>query len=232
MDELPRQEAREFFDRFGGVDEEVEEYVAGVLAETDEDTDPEDIRETLCGFCPTFEHLPIGQQTELVLELITAAQATATQRTCNATGATTSSAPSAETPPSCAAGAADPLPSVSGLNIECDVSRPGTTSDDAGAECHTTSRCEDKSQLAEQVDLLAGLCPGEGVDCSFLGHLLQQMCSNDIEKAAQWILDHDVLAEGAKWRKAKTEAKKRQEEEEQLARKQNKAITQRWSQTY
>lgn len=72
-----------------------------------------------------------------------------------------------------------------------------------------------------------GLCP-PAASRAYIAHVLRDSFQGDIELAAQWVLEHDVLAKGEEWQAAEKAAAARREKEQREHAKEKKRLAERW----
>eukprot|EP00873_Tetraselmis_striata_P012437 jgi/Tetstr1/432701/TSEL_022068.t1 len=195
-----------FFKGLGedGLDEDVRAYVSATVSEVDEDSDPADIAEMFAGFSPAFSELGAECQMSEVLLLLTAARE-----------ATTKGGPPEDHGERVAYGA------LSGS----DASSGGDVASQEAEEAERQRLQQEEKEA--KVDTLLGLCP-PAASRAYIAHVLRDSFQGDIELAAQWVLEHDVLAKGEEWQAAEKAAAARREKEQREHAKEKKRLAERY----
>lgn len=205
---------QDFFQRFGeNVDSEVIEYVTALLAD---DTDPDELRDTLTEFAPTFGALSLDAQQQQVSELLQQAQEFE-----QATHTSLPVPPASNTTNIAEAGAKLQLGSCSVGNVNAEDAHAG------GMQQQQQPSQQQQQQQQQAVYSLRDMFGS--LDDGFLAHVLASEGGGSLQEAATWMLEcEDLPAAQEAWQHSLQRAQDEQQQEAVAQAQAKKLIVQRF----
>ncbi|KAL4854494.1 hypothetical protein ACK3TF_004841 [Chlorella vulgaris] len=202
---------QEFFERCGeNVDSEVIDYCTALLAD---DTDPDELRDTLTGFAPTFGALPLNAQQQQVSELLQQAQEVE-----QATHTSLPVPPASNTTNIAKAGVKLELGSFSFSNVNAEDAHAGGMQ-----QQQQPSQQQQQQAVSSLRDMFGAL------DDGFLAHVLASKGGGSLQEAATWMLEcEDLPAAQEAWQHSLQRAQDEQQQEAVAQAQAKKLIVQRF----